>query len=157
MYNIKILIDELKKLINGGTAHVGFDDAVANLPYNLISERPHQLPYSIWQLVSHIRIAQWDMLEFSKNGNHQSPKWPNEYWPKESGPKNETEWEECLNEIKTDRQAFIQLLETEDLFEKIPHGSGQNILREALQIADHNSYHIAEIIVIRRLLGEWKS
>lgn len=157
MDNNKILIDELKKLINGGTAHVGFDDAVANLPYNLIGEKPHQLPYSIWQLVAHIRIAQWDMLEFSKNGNHQSPKWPKEYWPEKSEPKNETEWEECLNEIKTDRQSFIQLLETEDLFEKIPHGSGQNILREALQIADHNSYHIAEIIVIRRLLGAWKS
>ncbi|QPH40806.1 DinB family protein [Pedobacter endophyticus] len=152
-----ILITELKKLLNGGTAHVGLKDAVANLPFNLLGERPHQLPYSIWQLVSHIKIAQWDMLQFSKDGNHQSPKWPDEYWPKETAPKDENEWDETIAQIDSDLNEFIQLVENEDLFAQIPHGDGQSILREAFQIADHNAYHVAEIVVIRRLLGAWKN
>lgn len=150
-----ILIAELKKLLNGGTAHVGLKDAVANLPFELLGERPHGLPYSIWQLVWHIKIAQWDMLEFSKDGNHQSPKWPDEYWPKESSPKDQQQWDRTIAQINEDLSGFIELIEKEDLFAKIPHGSGQNILREALQVADHNAYHIAEIVVIRRLLGAW--
>jgi len=157
MENKEILIAELKKILNGGTAHVGLQDAVATLPFNLLGERPHKLPYSIWQLVEHIRIAQWDMFEFSKDGNHKSPKWPDDYWPKETAPESEEEWQNCLKQINVDLKAFIELIESKDLFEKIPHGSGQNILREALQIADHNAYHVAEIIVIRRLLNAWKS
>jgi len=152
-----ILITELKKLLNGGGAHVGFKDAVANLPFNLLGERPHNLPYSIWQLVAHIKIAQWDMLEFSKDGSHQSPKWPDEYWPKESAPKDEETWNNTLKQVDADLKAFITLLDSADLYEAIPHGDGQSVLREALQIADHNAYHIAEIVVIRRLLGAWKS
>jgi len=157
MDNQEILIAELVKLLKGGSAHVGLQDAVANLPFHLLGERPHKLPYSIWQLVEHIRIAQWDMLEFSKDGRHKSPKWPDDYWPKETAPKSEQEWKDCLKQIDEDLKAFIELVESEDLFEQIPHGDGQNILREALQIADHNAYHVAEIIVIRRLLNAWKS
>ena len=157
MEHENILITELKKLINGGTAHATFSDAVANLPFELIGEQPFGLPYSIWQLAEHIRIAQWDMLEFSKDGNHQSPKWPDEYWPTEAAPLNLEAWENCLKQIDQDRKAFIKLIDSEDLFASIPHGTGQNILREALQVADHNAYHIAEIIVVRRLLGAWKS
>ncbi|WP_316803128.1 DinB family protein [Pedobacter nototheniae] len=157
MENKEILIAELKKVLNGGTAHVGLKDAVAGLPFNLLSEKPHQLPYSIWQLVEHIRIAQWDMLEFSKDGNHKSPKWPDEYWPEDPAPKNENDWKNCLKQIEDNLNEFIKLIESKDVFENIANGSGQNILREALQIADHNAYHIAEIIVIRRLLNAWKS
>jgi hypothetical protein len=152
-----ILVAELKKLLNGGGAHVGFRDAVANLPFNLLGEKPHNLPYSIWQLVEHIKIAQWDMLEFSKDGSHQSPKWPDEYWPKELAPKDEQTWNNTLIEIDKDLKEFTALLDSVDLYEQIPHGDGQNVLREALQIADHNAYHVAEIVVIRRLLGAWKS
>lgn len=152
-----ILVTELKKLLNGGGAHVGFKDAVANLPFNLLGEKPYNLPYSIWQLVEHIKIAQWDMLEFSKDGSHQSPKWPDEYWPKELAPKDEQTWSNTIKQIDDDLKAFIELLNPADLFSAIPHGDGQSILREALQIADHNAYHIAEIVVIRRLLGAWKS
>jgi len=154
---ISILVTELKKLLNGGGAHVGFKDAVANLAFNLLGERPHHLPYSIWQLAEHIRIAQWDMLEFSKDGSHQSPKWPDEYWPKELAPIDEAAWDNTLKQIDSDLKEFIALLDSANLFEAIPHGDGQSVLREALQIADHNAYHIAEIIVIRRLLGAWKS
>ncbi len=152
-----ILITELKKLLNGGGAHVGFKDAIADLPFNLLGEKPYNLPYSIWQLAEHIRIAQWDMLEFSKDGSHQSPKWPDGYWPKELAPENEETWNKTLKQINDDLQSFISLLESSNLYDTIPHGNGQRILTEALQIADHNAYHIAEIVVIRRLLGAWKS
>ncbi|QDW25003.1 DinB family protein [Pedobacter sp. KBS0701] len=152
-----ILVTELKKLLNGGGAHVGFEDAVANLPFNLLGERPYNLPYSIWQLAEHIKIAQWDMLQFSKDGSHQSPKWPDEYWPEEVAPKDENAWNNTLKQIDADLKEFNALLDCSDLYVPIPHGDGQNILREALQIADHNAYHIAEIVVIRRLLDDWKS
>jgi len=152
-----ILVTELKKLLNGGGAHVGFKDAVATLPFNLLGEKPYNLPYSIWQLVEHIRIAQWDMLEFSKDGSHRSPKWPDEYWPKELAPKDEETWNNTLKEIDADLKEFMALLDSSDLYVPILHGDGQSVLREALQIADHNAYHVAEIVVIRRLLGAWKS
>jgi len=151
------LTAELTKLLKGGSAHVGLNDALANLPENLLGERPYQLPYSIWQLVEHIRIAQWDMLEFCKNPNHQSPKWPDDYWPKESVPKNKEAFEASVNKINTDLEEFIELLYKSDLYTPLLHGNGQTILREALQIADHTAYHIAEIIVIRRLLNAWES
>jgi len=151
------LIAELKKLLKGGSAHIGLNDALANLPENLLGERPYQLPYSIWQLVEHIRIAQRDMLEFCKNPNHQSPKWPDDYWPKEPAPKNNEVFEASINKINTDLEEFIELLYKSDLYTPLPHGNGQTILREALQIADHTAYHVAEIIVIRRLLNAWES
>lgn len=150
------LVKELKKLLAGGGAHVGLKDAVAKIPFELLGERPHELPYSIWQLVEHIRIAQWDMLEFSKDGNHKSPKWPEGYWPEVAAPPDEKSWDQSLMQFDQDLKSFIELIQTRDLYEPIPHGTGQTLLREALQIADHNAYHVAEIIVIRRLLGIWK-
>lgn len=152
----QILLNEIVQLLNGGTAHAKLDDALADLPANLRGERPHGLPYSIWQLVEHIRIAQWDMLEFSKDGNHQSPKWPDEYWPEETEPASEEAWEASIAQIKKDLNELIELVKTGDLYAAIPHGTGQTILREALQAADHTAYHVAEIIVLRRLLGAWK-
>jgi hypothetical protein len=152
-----ILIKEVIKLLEGGSAHATLKDALEGLPANLRGAKPSNLPYSIWQLAEHIRIAQWDMLEFSKDGDHQSPKWPDEYWPKEAEPADDAAWDKTIKQINADLDEFIELVKTADLYTPIPHGSGQNILREALQIADHNAYHIAEIIVIRRLLGAWKS
>jgi hypothetical protein len=153
----KVLITELEKLLNGGGAHVNLNEVIKDIPFGLLGERPHGLPYSIWQLVEHIRIAQWDMLEFSKNGLHESPKWPDEYWPTEPAPETEDQWKSSLELINKDLKEFIELVSQADLYEPIPHGSGQNILREAFQIADHNAYHVAEIVVLRRLLGIWKS
>ncbi|MFC3563195.1 DinB family protein [Pedobacter jamesrossensis] len=157
MENDGILISELKKLLNGGSAHAGLKDAIDNLPFKLLGLKVQNLPYTIWQLIEHIRIAQWDMLEFSKAGKHTSPRWPDDYWPKELAPKDEETWRKSLNQIDSNRTEFIELMQLNDLLKPIEHGSGQNILREALQIADHNAYHIGEIIVIRRLLGAWKS
>ncbi|WP_295767754.1 DinB family protein [uncultured Mucilaginibacter sp.] len=153
----KVLTDEIIKLLNGGTAHATFDDAIEGLPAHQRSQKPNGLPYSIWQLVEHIRIALWDMLEFSKDGNHQSPKWPDEYWVKSEAPENDEVWEKSVMQIKTNLAEMTNLVKTGELFIQIPHGDGQTLLREALQAADHTAYHVAEIIIIRRLLGSWKS
>ena len=152
-----ILIAELIKLLNGGGAHVNLDDALDGLPAKLRGVKPDNLPYSIWQLVEHIRIAQWDMVKFSQDEKHESPQWPEGYWVKDIAPKDEAEWKNSLKQINDDRDEFIGLLKSGEIYEAIPHGDGQSILREALQIADHNAYHTAEIIVVRRLLGDWKS
>jgi hypothetical protein len=151
-----ILINELVKLLEGGGAHATLKDALTGLPAELRGVKPNNLPYSIWQLAEHIRIAQWDMLEFSKDGSHQSPKWPDDYWPKEAEPASEEAWDKTIDQINTDRDKFIDLLKSGDIYKLIPHGEGQTILREALQIADHNAYHTSEIILLRRLLGAWK-
>ncbi|MET3978929.1 hypothetical protein ABIB62_001498 [Mucilaginibacter sp. UYP25] len=150
------LINELIKLIEGGGAHATLKDALSGLPKELRGVKPHNLPYSIWQLAEHIRIAQWDMLEFSKDGSHQSPKWPDDYWPTEAEPKDDAAWDNTVNKINADRAEFINLLKSDDIYKNIPHGDGQSILREALQVADHNAYHTSEIILLRRLLGAWK-
>jgi hypothetical protein len=151
----KILIDELTKLLLGGSAHLSLSDALAGLQPRLRDLKPDHTPYSIWQLLEHIRIAQWDMLQFCKDAEHKSPKWPDEYWPKESAPEDDSAWEASITQINSDLDEFIALMEHSDIYQKIPHGSGQSILREALQIADHNAYHIGEIIAVRRFLGDW--
>lgn len=149
---------QLIDLLTSGNAHQPFDAAVKNLPAELRGVKPDQLPYSIWQLVDHIRITQWDILEFSRDSTHQSPPWPSGYWPNETAPANDEEWQQTLAQIQQDRDAFITLLNDPErnLYEPFAHGDGQNLLREALLIADHTAYHVGEIIIIRRLLNAWK-
>jgi hypothetical protein len=151
----KDLVNELTRLLLGGTAHASLKKALKDLPAELRGIKPDKLPYSIWQLVEHIRIAQWDMLNFCLDPNHKSPKWPHEYWPAEAAPENDQAWNESIEQINKDMDEFIGHLEHSNLYEKLPGGSGQTVLLEALQLADHNAYHIAEIVVIRRLLGAW--
>jgi hypothetical protein len=155
----KELVKTLEQFLTEGHAHATFDDAVKQLPAKLRGVVPEGMPYSIWQLVEHIRITQWDILEFSRNAKHQSPSWPDEYWPKETAPDSDAAWKKCLAQIKSDLKEFIGLLKAPktDLYAPFPHGDGQHLLREALLIADHTSYHTGEIIVLRRLLGAWKS
>jgi uncharacterized damage-inducible protein DinB len=150
------LIVELERLLRGRNAHVGLNDALADLPDELLGQRPHGLPYSIWQLVEHIRIAQADMLEFSQNGNYQPLKWPDDYWPTEPEPVDKEAFGTSLDKYNADLEAFIKLMHQNDLYTPLSHGEGQSLLREALQIADHTAYHVAEIVVIRRLLHAWK-
>ncbi len=155
--NDKNLIDNLIDLIAKGNAHASLDNALEDMPFSLLGERPNNLPYSIWQLAEHIRIAQWDILEFSKNAKHVSPKWPDEYWPKETKPQSETAWKKCKDAITAGRKEFINFIKNAgDLYKPFKHGDGQNLLKEALVLADHNSYHTGEIIIIRRLLNAWK-
>ena len=151
-----VLIDELVKLLEGGSAHASFKDAIKSLPAEKRGVVTNKLPYSIWQIVEHIRIAQWDMLEFSRDASHESPDWPDGYWTKEAAPANDAAWRKSVKQIESDREEFISLMRKSDIYKPIPHGDGQSILREAMQIADHNAYHTADIVVIRRLLGVWK-
>lgn len=152
------LIKEVIALLQKGNAHAGFHDAVKNIPFKDLGKTPGDLPYSIWQITNHIRITQKDILDFSSNKNYKELNWPDDYWQKEAAPENEQAWKDCLKEIDDDLDAFIKLLKTsEDIYASFKHGSDQNLLREALLIADHTSYHTGEIIVLRRLLGNWKN
>lgn len=152
------VIEALEELLKGGHAHATFEDAVKGVPVKLRGVVPEGMPYSIWQLAEHIRITQSDILEFSRDPAYQSPPWPEGYWPKDPVPPDEDAWKHCLSEIRKDTQAFIALLKKPDadLYTPFQHGNGQHLLREAMLIADHTSYHTGEIIVIRRLLGNWK-
>jgi|SRR6185437_5801286 len=153
----EILLKNLIELLNKGNSHVLLEDALNNIPFGLLSKTPENLPYNLWQMSEHIRISQKDILEFSRNPKYKSPKWPEGYWPTNTKPSTEDEWENCLSQIKEDKESFIALLKekAEYLYEPFEHGNGQTLLREALVLADHNSYHTAEIIVLRRLLGNW--
>jgi len=151
------IIDNLINLLKKGNAHVSLDEALKNIPFEILGNRPKGLPYSIWQLAEHIRIAQSDILNFSKDSQYRSPNWPDDYWPKEVKPALEQAWENCISQIRKDRKSFISLLRNsaDTLFTPFEYGDGQTLLREALVLADHQSYHTGEIIIIRRILKNW--
>jgi hypothetical protein len=144
--------------LQGSHAHVTLEKALQGLPEEMRGEVPNGLPYSVWQLVEHIRIAQWDMVMFSLDASHESPPWPEGYWPEDSKPASDQVWKESLKKINEDKEAFIRHLESPeaDLFTPFTHGEGQTLFGEAIQIIDHNSYHAAEIVAVRRLLKAWK-
>ncbi|MEO8711155.1 MAG: DinB family protein [Parafilimonas sp.] len=153
-----ILFKELESLLKKGNAHVSFNDAVKNIPFEDLGKKPGDLPYSIWQITEHIRIAQKDILHFSFKTNYTELSWPEDYWTKDTAPENEEAWKNSIKEINDDLNEFIALLKNaESIFMPLPHGSGQTLLREAVLIADHTSYHTGEIIILRRLLGNWKN
>jgi hypothetical protein len=152
------LVAELTSLIRKGHAHVSLEEVVADMTPKQIVQGVANLPYNTWQLVEHLRIAQWDILEFCVNPLHKSPVWPEGYWVAENDQPQQDQWQQSLWQIKADRESFIRLLKDPetDLFQHLPQGTGQNILREALLIADHNAYHIGQIVILRRLLGIWE-
>lgn len=156
MKEYDILVGQLLKLLDGGSAHVSLDKALEGLTAEDAGKQVAGLPYTIWQLASHIHIAQQDMLNFSSDSKHQSPKWPEGYWVKETAPGDEAAWQQCIQQIKDDREIFKELVRNADLYVAFPHGEGQTMLLETLQLADHNAYHTAEIVVLRRLLGLWQ-
>ncbi len=147
----------LVDLLQGGGAHLTFDAAVARFPAALRGMKPAGAQHSAWQLIEHMRIAQWDILEFSRNAAHVSPEFPAGYWPGTETPPSARAWNSSLRTFRADLQAMIALVTkpSTDLFARIPHGSGQTILREALLVADHNAYHLGELVLLRRLLGAW--
>jgi uncharacterized damage-inducible protein DinB len=152
---------ELRKhviyLLNEGGAHVTFDAAVARFPAAARGKKPKGAPHTAWQLVEHMRIAQWDILEFSRNAAHVSPEFPEGYWPKSEAPPTDRAWNESLRKFRADLEAMAALVSDPktDLLARIPHGDGQTILREALLVADHNAYHLGQLVILRRLLGAW--
>src|SRR5450755_64601 len=149
----KSIRKHLGKLLEGGQAHVSFEDAVKGLPAALHGKTPKGAEHSPWQLLEHMRIATWDILEFSRNGKHVAPKWPDEYWPKTAQPPNGKAWAKSVRALAADLKAMRKLVaeDSTDLYAAIPHGDGQTILREALLIADHNAYHIGQLVLVRRL------
>lgn len=149
--------DQVVALLKGGQAHVTFDDAVKDFPAKQRGVKPNGMPYTAWQLLEHIRIAQWDILEFSRDSKHTSPKWPEGYWPETEKPPSDAAWDNSIAAVKRsliEMQNLINDPKT-DLNAKIPHGTGQTILREALLLADHNAYHVGQLVMVRRLLGAW--
>ena len=152
--NDKSLRDHLLSLLRGGDAHISFEDFVADFPVKAYGRKIEGLPYTSWQVLEHLRIAQWDILEFCRDAKHISPKWPEGYWPKPDELGNEELWKETVEKFRHDLKQMEALVADPaiDLFAKIPHGSGQTILREALLIADHNAYHLGALLVMSRVL-----
>jgi hypothetical protein len=158
MDSTQSLRKELDRLLSGKGAHADFDAAVADFPAKLRGVKPEGAPHTAWDLLEHLRIAQWDMLEFSRDAKHVSPAWPAGYWPKSAEPESAAAWEKSVKSFQHDLAAMRKLVADSktDLFTPLPHGEGQTLLREAMQMADHNAYHVGELIFLRRLLGAWK-
>ena len=152
------LRDHLLGLLDWEEAHVSFDAAVAGLPPDLYGRRPDGLPYSAWELLEHARFTQHDILHFCRDKDYVEPEWPADYWPPSPAPEQPTGWAESIASFRSDRAALAQLVSDPeiDLYDQIPHGSGQTYLREILLVADHNAYTIGQIVVVRRLLGAWQ-
>jgi hypothetical protein len=154
----KMLREHVLYLLKGGGAHAKFDDVVKDFPEKLRGQKPAGLPHSAWMLLEHMRIAQWDILDFSVNSKYKSIEWPSGYWPNTEAPPSSAAWHKSIQEFRKDLKAMQDLVKDPktDLFAKIPWGDGQTILREGLLIADHNAYHLAQIVDVRRLLGAWE-
>ncbi len=147
----------LLDLLKGGNAHATFQDAIQDFPAELRGKRPKGSPHSPWEELEHLRITQWDILEFSRDPDHKSPKWPEGYWPKNPEPADEKDWDRSVNSFVQDLNSLCALIadDATDLYARIAHGDGQTILREALLTADHNAYHLGQLVLLRRILGAW--
>ena len=151
------LREHLLVLLRGKGAHASFEEVAADWPEALRGVKPDRLPYTPWQVLEHMRIAQWDIVEFSINPEHVSPDYPDGYWPATGEPPSAEAWESSIRIFSADLGRMKALVgeRSLDLFEPFPHGSGQTLLREAMLLADHNAYHLGQLVVLRRLLGAW--
>lgn len=145
-------------LLKGGGAHLDFERAVGDLPEDLRGAKVVGVPHTAWRLLEHLRICQWDILEFSRDAEHLSPDFPDGYWPETDGPPDAKAWNRSIDSFRADMQTMIDLVADPgtDLFAPIPHGDGQTLLREALLVADHNAYHLGQMVFLRRCLGAWE-
>jgi hypothetical protein len=148
------LRQHLVNLLTKAEAHVDLESELESFPRELRGRKPQGAPHTPWQLLEHIRIAQWDILEFSRDAKHKSPKWPEGYWPKTEAPPDDRAWDKSVKQVLADLKAMVELVgdSRRDLFAKIPHGDGQTLLREILLVADHNAYHLGQIVMVRRIL-----
>jgi hypothetical protein len=130
---------------------------VADWPAELRGVKPAGQPFTPWRLLEHIRISQWDIVEFTTDATHVSPEWPGGYWPADDAPPNARAWEQSVAQVTRDRGTLKRLVTNAgtNLFRRLPHGTGQTVLREALVLADHNAYHVGQLVLLRRLLGAW--
>jgi hypothetical protein len=155
-----LLREHLVALLKGGQAHATVTDAVSGFPPDRIGERPADIPYSAWQLLEHIRIALHDLLEFATNSEYVELEWPSAYWPKNAAPVTDESWNSTIKAIQADMKSFEVLVRSpnSNLYATIPWGkNGETLLREVLLAVDHTSYHVGELILLRRMLGTWKS
>jgi DinB family protein len=154
----KALRQHLIELLTGGQAHAKFEEAVIDFPVKLRGQKPSGLPHSPWMLLEHLRITQKDILDFSRDPKYVAPKWPEGYWPTTEAPPSASAWNKSIAAFHEDMKAMQALISNPktDLLARIPWGDGQTILREALLVADHNAYHIAQLVDVKRLLGAWK-
>ncbi len=151
----QIVREHVLKLLDGREAHADFDSASGDWPVQLAGARVANFPHTAWMLLEHMRIAQWDILEFSRNPKHKSPPWPEGYWPESEAPASEKEWTNAIADFKKDLKAMEQLVANRksDLYAKFPWGDGQTLLREALLLADHNAYHLGQLVMLRKCMG----
>ena len=158
MNQIDILRRQLSKLLDWEEGHVNFDTAVDGLPAELQGVRPQGLPYSPWELLEHLRLAQYDILDFCRNPDYKPRPFPSGYWPTTPAPPTADAWQQSAAAVRADREELQRLAADPDLdlFAEVPHGEGQTYLRELLLVADHNAYHIGELVAVRRALGAWK-
>ncbi len=154
MENLDSLRQHLVNLLAKGEAHIDARSALKDFPEDLRGRKPHGAPHTPWQLLEHLRLAQWDILRFSVDPSHVSPRWPDEYWPDNDAPSSDKEWNESVRRFLADLEAVCDLVRNpkHDLFAPIAHGEGQTLLREALLVADHNAYHLGQLILVRRTL-----
>ena len=148
---------QLLALLRGGNAHLNFDQAVADFPMEQINRHPPHVPYTPWHLLEHLRIAQWDILEFIRTPGHVSPPWPQGYWPPPDRQADENQWHQTLQAFRSDLQSLAEIVEEPetDLYASLPHAAGYTILREILVVADHNAYHLGEFAILRQIMGTW--
>ena len=158
MKNDKSLRDHLVNLLTGENAHAGFETAVKDMPAEARGRRPKGAEHSPWEVLEHLRIAQWDILEFTRNPKHVSQDFPSGYWPKSPEPPDAKAWDKSVAAFHHDLNAMAALIadESVDLLKPLEHGTGQTPTREALVLADHNAYHLGELILLRRVLGAWE-
>ncbi len=148
------LRQQLSELLDMKGAHIGLDSAVADFPPEMRGRKANGAPHTAWQLLEHMRIAQWDILEFSRDAKHESPEWPGAYWPAMDAPPDHAAWDKSMRQFKHDLREMKDLIADvgRDLFARIPHGEGQTLLREALVLADHNSYHLGQLVFLKKML-----
>ncbi|MBD3676164.1 MAG: DinB family protein [Planctomycetaceae bacterium] len=152
------LREHVTYLLNGGGAHLNFDAAVADLPDEFRGRKPDTLPHTAWELAEHMRLCQWDILEYCRDPEHVSPDFPEGYWPESPAPTDEAAWDHTLGRFRQDLESMKELVNNpdHDLLAPLPHGqNGHTILREALLIVDHNAYHLGQLVFVRKALGIW--
>lgn len=152
-----IVRQHLLQLLQGGNAHMSFDEAVANFPVEHMNTMPPNVSYTPWHLLEHLRITQWDILEFIRDSQHKSPSWPEGYWPAPNAQADQEMWEQTIKAFRSDHQALEQIVldRSVNLYEPLPHGSGQTVLTEILVVSDHNAYHIGEFAILRQVMQTW--
>ncbi|MFN2221571.1 MAG: DinB family protein [Chloroflexota bacterium] len=157
MPNDQVLREQILQLLTGRNAHYTFEDAVADFPMEAINRRPPNVAYTPWHLVEHLRIAQWDILEFMRDPDHVSPDWPKGYWPDPQAATNPAGWQQSLDRFRADLAAVESMVRDPelDITAELPHAAGYTYLREFLLVADHNAYHIGEFAILRQIMSTW--